>query len=77
MKDAAGSSFRFAGNLLPFFLVILFTLYFKIHLAYSLALVTVGTLLFYRFPFSLLKELAAKHLSFELALLIWVFMIFK
>jgi hypothetical protein len=77
LKDAAGSSFRFAGNLLPFFLVILFTLYFKIHLAYSLALVTVGTLLFYRFPFSLLKELAAKHLSFELALLIWVIMIFK
>ena len=76
-NDAVRFFFRFAGNLLPFFLVILFTLYFKIHLAYSLALVTAGILLFYRFPFSLLKQLAGKNLSLELALLIWVIMIFK
>lgn len=77
LRDAAGYSFRFTANLLPFFLVILFTLYFKIHLAYSLALITAGTLLLYRFPLSLLKQLAGKHLSLELALLIWVIMIFK
>jgi uncharacterized protein len=68
---------RFVGNLLPFFLVILFTLYFKIHLAYSLALVTAAILLLYRFPFSLLKQLGRKNLSLELAFLIWAIMIFK
>ena len=68
---------RFVGNLLPFFLVILFTLYFKIHLAYSLLVVTAGTLIFYRFPFSLLKQLGRKNLSLELAFLIWAIMIFK
>ena len=68
---------RFVGNLLPFFLVILFTLYFKIHLAYSLMGVTAGTLIFYRFPFSLLKQLGRKNLSLELAFLIWAIMIFK
>ena len=68
---------RFVGNLSPFFLVILFTLYFKIHLAYSLALVTAAILLLYRFPFSLLKQLGRKNLSLELAFLIWAIMIFK
>jgi integral membrane protein (TIGR00529 family) len=68
---------RFVGNLLPFFLVILFTLYFKIHLAYSLLGVTAGTLLVSRFPFPLLKQLARKNLSLELAFLIFAIMIFK
>ena len=77
LNDVFVFSFRFAANLLPFFLVILLTLYFKFHLAYSLALITVGTLLFYRFPFSLLKQLARKNFSLELALLIWAIMIFK
>jgi hypothetical protein len=77
LKETLDSFFRFAGNLLPFFLVILFTLYFKIHLAYSLSAVTVGTLLAYRFPLPLLKQLARKHFSLELALLIWAIMIFK
>ncbi len=77
LNDAVRFLFRFAGNLLPFFLVILFTLYFKIHLAYSLMGATAGTLLFYRFPFSLLKQLGKKNLSLELAFLIWAIMIFK
>jgi uncharacterized protein len=67
----------FVGNLGPFFLVILLTLYFKLHLVYSLAVVMIGVLVLYRFPFSLLKQLAKKHLSLELAFLIWVIMIFK
>ncbi len=77
LNETARSFARFSGNLLPFFLVILFTLYFKIHLAYSLLLVTAGTLLFYRFPFSLLKQVGRKNLSLELAFLIWAIMIFK
>ena len=77
LNDAVRFFFLFVGNLLPFFLVILFTLYFKIHLAYSLALVTAGTLLFYRFPFSLLKQVGRRNLSLELAFLIWAIMIFK
>ena len=67
----------FVGNLLPFFLVILFTLYLKLHLAYSLTIVTVGIIILYRFPFSVLRQLARKHLSLELAFLIWAIMIFK
>lgn len=77
LGEAFRQAARFAGNLLPFFLVILFTLYFKIHLAYSLAAVTAATLVFYRFPFALLKQLAKKNLSLELAFLIWAIMIFK
>ena len=77
LNDAIAFSFRFVANLFPFFLVILFTLYFKIHLAYSLGLVTTGTLIFYRIPFSLLKQLGKKNLSLELAFLIGAIMIFK
>jgi len=77
LTEAVRFFFRFVGNLLPFFLVILFTLYFKIHLAYSLMVVTAGTLLVYRFPFSLLKQLGRKNLSLELAFLIFAIMIFK
>jgi len=77
LTNAIAFSFRFIANLLPFFLVIFLTLYFKIHLAYSLGLVTIGTLLLYRIPFSLLKQLGKKNLSLELAFLIWAIMIFK
>jgi hypothetical protein len=67
----------FVWNLLPFFLVILLTLCFDIHLVYSLALVTAGTVLLYRIPPALLGPLVRKNVSLELAFLIWGIMLFK
>jgi hypothetical protein len=67
----------FVWNLLPFFLVILLTLCFDIHLVYSLALVTAGTVLLYRIPPALLGQLVRKNFSIELAFLIWGIMLFK
>ena len=67
----------FVLNLLPFFFVLLLTLYFKIHLAYSLAIAVCGTILFYRPPRQLIWQLAKISFSWEIIFLIWGIMIFK
>jgi hypothetical protein len=75
--QAARSLGSFVGNLLPFFGVLLLTLYFKIHLAYSMALATAGTILFYRLPLSLVRRLWKESFSWEIVFLIFGIMIFK
>jgi hypothetical protein len=67
----------FVWNLLPFFLVILLTLCCNIHLVYSLALVTAGTVLRYRIPPARLGALVRRNFSIELAFLVWGIMLFK
>ncbi len=67
----------FVLNLLPFFAVLLLTLYFKIHLAYSLAIAVCGTILYYRPPRQLVWRLAKISFSWEIVFLIWGIMIFK
>ena len=57
--------------------MIFLTLCFDIHLVYSLALVTAGTVLLYRIPPALLGQLIRKNVSLELAFLIWGIMLFK
>jgi len=73
----ARNLWTFFANLLPFFGVLLLTLYFKIHLAYSLALAIFGIILFYRLPVSLLRRLGKESFSWEIVFLIWGIMIFK
>lgn len=67
----------FIGNLLPFFAVIFLTVCFDIHLAYSMAIATTGILLFYQFPPGRFTRIVRKHISIELACLIWGIMVFK
>ncbi len=67
----------FLGNLLPFFLVLFLTLYWKIHLFYSLAVAIIGLIFIYRLPVSLIRPLARQSFSWELVFLIWGIMIFK
>ena len=67
----------FAGNLLPFLAVLWLTLFFKVHLAYSLALACLGTILFHRPAGTTLRRLARESLSLEIVFLIWGIMIFK
>ncbi len=67
----------FAWNLAPLFVVILLTVAFDIHLAYSLLGVTAGVVLLYRIPPARLGRLAGAHLSLELAFLVWGIMVFK
>ncbi|MGD9975460.1 MAG: DUF401 family protein, partial [Desulfatirhabdiaceae bacterium] len=67
----------FVRNLMPFFLVILLTLCFDLHLFYSLAVVTLGTVLLYQMPVYTLIQLGRRHLSIDLAFLIWGMMLFK
>jgi uncharacterized protein len=67
----------FVLNLLPFFIVIFLTLYYKIHLVYSMILVTAGIILVNRISLRALRRLAGASLSLELALLIFGIMIFK
>ena len=68
---------KFFWNLMPFFLVILLTVGLDIHLVYPLAVVTTGMLVFSRMPAARLFQLARRHLSIDLALLIWGIMVFK
>jgi len=68
---------RFIGNLLPFFIVLLLTLYFKVQMAYSLALAVAGTILYHRLPPSLTWRLIKISFSWEIVFLIWGIMIFK
>ncbi|MCX5906270.1 MAG: DUF401 family protein, partial [Deltaproteobacteria bacterium] len=67
----------FLGNLSPFFFVLLLTLYFRIHLAYCLAVAAVGVALYYRLSGSVLKRLAITSFSWEIVFLILGVMIFK
>lgn len=68
---------QFAWNLLPFFLVIGLTVGLDMHLVYPLAMVTTGVILLNRMPPSRLRRLARRHLSIDLAFLIWGIMLFK
>ena len=68
---------QFAWNLLPFFIVIVLTVAFDVHLVYPMAAVTVGIILFNRMPVDSCVRLARVYLSLELALLIWGIMVFK
>ena len=68
---------EFVMNLLPFFAVLLLTLNFKVHLAYSLAIAVSGTILYYRPPRQLIWQLAKISFSWEIIFLIWGIMIFK
>ena len=77
LKQTLGNIGSFLGNLLPFFTVLLLTLGFKIHLAYSLAAVTLGTVLYLRLPPPLVWRLVKKNFSWEIVFLIWGIMIFK
>ncbi len=76
-RQAFGNIGSFLGNLLPFFIVLLLTLGFKIHLAYSLAAITLGTVLYLRLPPPLVWRLVKKNFSWEIVFLIWGIMIFK
>jgi uncharacterized protein len=67
----------FAWNLLPFFLVIALTVGLDIHLVYPLAWVTTAVVLFNRMSIGRLLQLARRHLSIDLAFLIWGIMLFK
>jgi integral membrane protein (TIGR00529 family) len=64
-------------NLLPFFLVIFLTLFYKIHLAYSISLITAGMILTYRIPLPVLHKLGKTSLSLEIVVLLLAIMIFK
>jgi uncharacterized protein len=68
---------KFVWNLLPFFIVIVLTVAFDIHLVYPMAAVTAGIILVSRMPLARVARLARAHLSLELALLIWGIMLFK
>ncbi len=67
----------FVWNLAPLFIVILLTVAFDIHLAFSMLWVTAGIVLLYRIPPKQLGRLARTHLSLELAFLVWGIMVFK
>ncbi len=68
---------RFIINLLPFFIVLWLTLYFKVQLAYSLALAVAGVILYHRLPLGLIWQLLKSSFSWEIVFLIWGIMIFK
>ncbi len=67
----------FSINLLPFFIVLLLTLYWKIHLVYSLAMVIAAVIFVNRLPFALIRRLSRQSFSWEIVFLIWGIMIFK
>jgi hypothetical protein len=77
LRHVAVNLAGFVANLLPFFAVLLLTLYFKIHLAYSLAAAVCGTVLYHRLAPSLIWRLARISFSWEIVFLIWGIMIFK
>lgn len=77
LAESANKIFLFFMNLLPFFIVIFLTLYFNLHLAYSMAVVVAGMILIYRIPASVLSKLAKTSLSLEIAFLILGIMVFK
>jgi len=77
LRHALGNIGSFIGNLLPFFIVLLLTIGFKIHLAYSLVAVIVGSILYLRLPAPLVWRLVRRNFSWEIVFLIWGIMIFK
>jgi integral membrane protein (TIGR00529 family) len=64
-------------NFLPLFLLLLLTLYFKLHLLYSTLIAILAVVLFFRLPFSLLRQLGKESFSWEIVFLISGVMIFK
>jgi len=67
----------FFGHLFPFFLVLVFTLYFKLHLTYSLILAILALVLFHRPSITLVLRLGKASFSWEIVFLIWGIMTFK
>jgi uncharacterized protein len=76
-RQTLANAGSFLGNLLPFFLILLLTLGLKIHLAYSLASVTVATVLYLRLRPPMVWRLVKENFSWEIVFLIWGIMIFK
>jgi hypothetical protein len=76
-RHVGGNLGRFVMNLFPFFAVLLLTLFFKVHLAYSLAIAVGGTILYHRLSYPLIWRLAKISFSWEIVFLIWGIMIFK
>jgi integral membrane protein (TIGR00529 family) len=64
-------------NFLPLFLLLLLTLYFRLHLLYSTLIAILAVVLFFRLPFSLLRRLGKESFSWEIVFLISGVMIFK
>jgi len=64
-------------NFLPLFLLLLLTLYFRLHLLYSTLIPILAMILFYRLPFFLIRRLAKESFSWEIVFLISGIMIFK
>lgn len=77
MGDILRNIVSFFANLLPFFAVLVLTLVLKIHLAYSLAITIVATILHSRLPGRVVWQLQKESFSWELVFLIWGIMIFK
>ena len=77
LREARKPIVDFIWNLLPFFLVIALTVGLDLHLVYPLAGVTTAVIVFNRMPIGRLREIAAAHLSIDLAFLIWGIMLFK
>ena len=77
LRQGLSNMGSFLGNLLPFFIVLLLTLGLKIQLAYSLAAVTLATLLYLRLSPPLVWRLVKENFSWEIVFLIWGIMIFK
>lgn len=67
----------FLANLLPFFLVLFLTLYFRVHLAYSMALISLLLVLLFRLPPTVVGRLWKESFSLELVFLVLGIMIFK
>jgi hypothetical protein len=76
-RNVGKDGLDFVWNLMPFFLVIILTLCFDLHLLYSLVLMTLGTILLHRMKIHTLIRLSRQHLSIDLAFLIWAMMLFK
>lgn len=76
-RNMGKDALDFVWNLMPFFLVIILTLCFDLHLLYSLVLMIFGTILLHRMKIHTLIRLGRQHLSIDLAFLIWAMMLFK
>lgn len=70
LRQTLGNVSSFLGNLLPFFLVLFMTIGLKVHLAHSLATVTVGTVLYLRLPSPVVWRLVKGNFSWEIVFLI-------
>jgi integral membrane protein (TIGR00529 family) len=64
-------------NLLPLFLLLLLTLYFRLHLLYSTLIPILAMILFHRLSLPRIRRLAKESFSWEIVFLISGIMIFK